>query len=855
MNSAVRPKYLIAVAAITALFGYALLSADGPAGAQDSDDVPTATSTPAEPEVGGAGGAADIPAPNPDATPTPVPVPIADDGGGAAGQTGVRPSMPTGFRRSEGGLNTIHLDWNDAANAAGYEVTQWDGHVSPPRWRTLPFNSSSNFTITFSGSSAVVGGLVKNTAYAYMVRSRNGSRYSSWTTPYLTARTLGPGEYIKSASMTSPFPSTMTASQWTAHGGKRRTLTATLGKGRYYAWVCYCVYSGSRLVREELFWGAGWRSGSVSASHRPHISHANSVSRYLLPGRKIRLQLVVSDRARDWESKLQRYTMSETTIVAAARPSTSTPTKTPTPTFTRTHTPTKTPTPTFTRTRVPTKTPTPTFTRTRTPTKTPTPTFTRTHTPTRTATATPTATPTRASASPPTATPTPTATHTRTATPTPTATRGPRASNPWTTTLHPGRYRHHRGYEKDEFGSIDEDTFRYKGKNYEIDYIKWDRYDAEVAILIKPCLRPAYFDSLELDSEEFSNPASTFSTDAQCASWPSRAQRFKFRSISNPFDSGSVAVTLTFNSARSTSTPTATHTRTPTATATSQANARRTSTPTATPTSTGTPCSSSASGSVSGSEGNCGDPPFSWLPNYTSTPTPTPTHMALSHQSDNFSGYTIHSPSSVMSSHKTAIPTGVAAWRTAIASATPGLNVGICKKNSRDCNDENIDGYFTTIKFVEGDPDHTLNEHGHEDCGPASACVKFTPLITPSHLTSMTMVIEQPAYTYTLYRNRAGVIHSDKTRVYWTNDPIYTEGNRWRKRLCPDDLEQPTGVVHCAWNYLPSILTHEFGHTLGLQHPRSYTGVMGSPQDHKNPVDSDLAQVKERYQYHTPAAR
>ena len=84
---------------------------------------------------------------------------------------------PTAFTGTSG-RRSINLDWNDVSGATRYEVMQWDGHVSPPRWRTLPFNSNQDFTIRFSGSSAVVGGLLDGTSYAHVVRSYNGNVYS-----------------------------------------------------------------------------------------------------------------------------------------------------------------------------------------------------------------------------------------------------------------------------------------------------------------------------------------------------------------------------------------------------------------------------------------------------------------------------------------------------------------------------------------------------------------------------------------------------------------------------------------------------------------------------------------------------
>ena len=103
---------------------------------------------------------------------------------------GVRPSIPTNLA-GVGANESVRLDWDDAANAAGYEVQQWDGHVSPARWRTLPFSSNRSFTVNFSGSSAVVGGLMNGVSYAHSVRSKTGALHSLWT-DYATTSALAP---------------------------------------------------------------------------------------------------------------------------------------------------------------------------------------------------------------------------------------------------------------------------------------------------------------------------------------------------------------------------------------------------------------------------------------------------------------------------------------------------------------------------------------------------------------------------------------------------------------------------------------------------------------------------------------
>ena len=100
---------------------------------------------------------------------------------------GVIPSVPTNFRGAAGS-GSINLIWGAVAHATAYEVQQWDGHVitpdpkkDKPRWRPLPFNDNSNFTIEFSASSAKVRGLIKGTTYAHRIRSVNGTLTSEWS--------------------------------------------------------------------------------------------------------------------------------------------------------------------------------------------------------------------------------------------------------------------------------------------------------------------------------------------------------------------------------------------------------------------------------------------------------------------------------------------------------------------------------------------------------------------------------------------------------------------------------------------------------------------------------------------------
>ena len=149
---------LLLAAGIVALLavGYALISSNGAVVAQEV--APAPTPLPGRlPTLGGAGGAV----------------------GGASGGHATLPK-PTNFT-GVGGDGTISLDWNDVTGAATYEVIQWDGHAKTPAWRALPFTSNRPFTIAFSGSSAVVGGLQNGIRYSHAVKAKNGIRYSPWS--------------------------------------------------------------------------------------------------------------------------------------------------------------------------------------------------------------------------------------------------------------------------------------------------------------------------------------------------------------------------------------------------------------------------------------------------------------------------------------------------------------------------------------------------------------------------------------------------------------------------------------------------------------------------------------------------
>ena len=154
----------IALAAIT----HALIPTNGPAQAQEA--APANTPVPSGPppdDDSGVGGAS-----------------------GASGQSD-RPAAPTNLT-GVGANESIRLDWGDVAGVTEFEVVQWDGHASPARWRILPFTSNRAFTITFSGSSAVVGGLINGVKYTHYVRSKKDGATSAWSNRASTFAGLPP---------------------------------------------------------------------------------------------------------------------------------------------------------------------------------------------------------------------------------------------------------------------------------------------------------------------------------------------------------------------------------------------------------------------------------------------------------------------------------------------------------------------------------------------------------------------------------------------------------------------------------------------------------------------------------------
>lgn len=96
------------------------------------------------------------------------------------------PALPTGARGT-GGHQKVTLSWNEAANATGYVVEQWDGRAVPPAFRELPFRETGRgynrlYEFTLTGAGAEISNLVNGVRYTHRIRSTNGSRKSRWAT-------------------------------------------------------------------------------------------------------------------------------------------------------------------------------------------------------------------------------------------------------------------------------------------------------------------------------------------------------------------------------------------------------------------------------------------------------------------------------------------------------------------------------------------------------------------------------------------------------------------------------------------------------------------------------------------------
>ena len=155
------------------------------------------------------------------------------------------------------------------------------------------------------------------------------------------------------------------------------------------------------------------------------------------------------------------------------------------------------------------------------------------------------------------------------------------------------------GYEYQDFGTITDRTFTFKGRTYYIDYIKWEDAFDDVQFRLLDCIGPSELVHLKLGSRTFTSASHRRYTDSECGANRSRNQLLKFSGVSiNPLSAGSnVSVELKFNPTPATATPTRTSTATP---STNSPTPTRTPTPSkATNTPTPTPTAVSGCGVTS----------------------------------------------------------------------------------------------------------------------------------------------------------------------------------------------------------------------------------------------------------------
>ena len=124
----------------------------------------------------------------------------------------------------------------------------------------------------------------------------------------------------------------------------------------------------------------------------------------------------------------------------------------------------------------------------------------------------------------------------------------------------------------------------------------------------------------------------------------------------------------------------------------------------------------------------------------------------------------------------------------------------------------------------------------------------FDETRSPVHLEDMTLIVENPAY----YRDEGS---GNDSQVFWSVFTSATTEAHWRPKLATDDYcilrNVSTGAEFCSTFYLPSIFMHELGHTFGLYHPATPSGVplpddglMTNPINDIRPSAADRRQVR-----------
>lgn len=139
-------------------------------------------------------------------------------------------AAPTGITTTPIDSGAI-IEWDDVPTATGYEIQQFDEHGD---WQTLPHQS---FTVTYSGSSATIGGLVNGYEYYYRMRAVRDQQYSPWTTTWIEV------ELHDFPKPVLPAPTDLAATSTTAG---RATLSWTPAPDATVYWIA--AYQGDTLA-------------------------------------------------------------------------------------------------------------------------------------------------------------------------------------------------------------------------------------------------------------------------------------------------------------------------------------------------------------------------------------------------------------------------------------------------------------------------------------------------------------------------------------------------------------------------------------------------------------------------------
>ncbi|MDE2718084.1 MAG: hypothetical protein OXI33_13885 [Chloroflexota bacterium] len=175
------------------------------------------------------------------------------------------------------------------------------------------------------------------------------------------------------------------------------------------------------------------------------------------------------------------------------------------------------------------------------------------------------------------------------------------------------------------------------------------------------------------------------------------------------------------------------------------------------------------------------------------------------------------------------IPIAATVWNNAVSKNWPKVHV--CKENTGTCNDKNTDDKKTTITIVG-------------TCTGLACIDAGRNVDSDGHMGNMTMIIEEPSYS------------ADGVRILWTlkylnSDvipPALGESGRGAGFKYVGEDEDGNDVYLA---YLPGVIMHEFGHSLGLtdldQYPEAQGWLMDYGQLFKLIPTTDRAYLRQVY--------